>query len=461
MRNRSLLILTAILLALVSFSPASLLDWRARSQVKREPTDQPASARRQKFINSQEGEKIANLFRKANQAFVKEDYRAGAAFLEPAYLINPQDDIIINFLAEAYVAAGDRAAGLTWLRRLQRVSPCFFHMPENSASVLDPKDYEKLSQSTQKPITHRSVIAFTLAETDLIPEGIAYDPVDRAFFLSSLHKRKIVRVRLRANQEPVVEDFTVQAQDGLYSTLGMKVDAARRILWVCSTAESFMEGYSDADAGKAALFKYDLKTRRLIRKYELGPKPAHLLNDLALNAHGDVFVTDTFSGEIYTVRADKDALEVFIPTGTFTSANGIAISDDGRKLFISDVPWGVYVVDVKTKRTERLPQAAGISPSGSDGLYFYDHSLIGIINIISERNGRVARFYLDHRTPAITRATVLDCNHPVYQWPTTGVVVGNSFFYIANSQYGSFHAEQRSSQGNLHKIVVMRVKLSA
>src|SRR6185369_15016956 len=148
------------------------------------------------------------------------------------------------------VAAGDRAAGLLWLRRLQRVSPCFFHMPENSASVLDPKDYEKLSQSAKAndERTHPSRIAFTLAETDLFPEGIAYDPVDRAFFLSSLHKRKIVRVRLRANRDPMVEDFTVQAQDGLYSTLGMKVDAARRILWVCSSAESFMQGYSDAEA---------------------------------------------------------------------------------------------------------------------------------------------------------------------------------------------------------------------
>jgi hypothetical protein len=85
----------------------------------------------------------------------------------------------------------------------------------------------------------------------------------------------------------------------------MKVDAVRRILWVCSSAESFMQGYSDADAGKAALFKYDLRTRKLISKDELGPKPAHLLNDVALNAQGDVFVTDTFSGEIYTVTTAK------------------------------------------------------------------------------------------------------------------------------------------------------------
>src|ERR1041384_3535519 len=118
MRSRPLLIFTATLLALFLLSPASLLDSHARSQVKRETTDQPA-LRRQKLINSQEGQKIAELFRKANQAFLKEDYRAGAALLEPAYLINPKDDLNINFLAEAYVAAGDRVAGLRWLQRVK------------------------------------------------------------------------------------------------------------------------------------------------------------------------------------------------------------------------------------------------------------------------------------------------------------------------------------------------------
>jgi sugar lactone lactonase YvrE len=306
----------------------------------------------------------------------------------------------------------------------------------------------------------RSKIAFTLSETDLIPEGIAYDPLDQAFFLSSLHKRKIVRVRLRKHRPPIVEDFTAEGQDGLYSTLGMRVDVERRILWVCSSAESFMKHYSESDEGKAALFKYDLHTRKLIRKYEVGPKPRRILNDVTLNAKGDVFVTDTASGEIFTVRQEKDELETLIPTGRFQSPNGIAISDDGETLFISDLPFGVYTVDLKTKRIERLPQTVGISPSGSDGLYFYRNSLIGIINIISERNGRVARFYLDASAKAITHSAVLDCNNPLYHWPTTGVVVGNSFFYIANSQYGSFNSEQRSfPKEYLRKVLVMSVKL--
>ena len=462
MRRRSFLLIFAVVAFLILLSDANQPDSPARAQLKRGRTEQPNPSKMKKYISTQDGQEFAEAFRRAHNAFEKEDYKTGAENLKTAYPINPEDDLIIDFLAESNVMVPDRRASLMWLQRLLSVSPCFFHMPENAASVLTRTEYAELARTAKAkgPVVHASRIAFRLPETDLIPEGIAYDTRDKAFFLSSLHKRKIVRVRLRAPRPPLVEDFAAQGQDGLYSTLGMKVDAERRILWVCSSAESFMQGYSDADNGKAALFKYDLNTRKLIAKYELGPNPAHLLNDVVLNAEGDAFVTDTHSGDIFTVRHDMDQLEVFMPAGTFHSPNGIAISDDGRKLFISEMPLGVYAVDVKTKRSERLPQTVGISPSGSDGLYFYDGSLIGIINIVSERNGRVARFYLDGSARSITQARVLDCNHPLYQWPTTGVVVGDSFFYIANSQFGSFNGEQRTfPKASLHQVAVMKLKL--
>lgn len=462
MRRRPFLLIFAIVALLTLLSPANHRNSDARAQTKRRRTEQPNPSKIKRYVSAQESQEIAEAFSRAGNAFEKQDYKTGAENLKTAYLLNPEDDLIIDFLAESNVMVPDRSASLMWLQRLLTVSPCFFHMPENAASILTPQEYAELGRTAKAkaPIVHASRIAFRLSETDLIPEGIAYDPLDKAFFLSSLHKRKIVRVLLRAKRAPLVEDFTAPGQDGLFSTLGMKVDARRRILWVCSSAEGFMQGYSDADSGKAALFKYDLNTRKLIAKYELGPKPAHLLNDVVVNAEGDVFVTDTVSGDIFTVKHERDQLEVFIPAGTFHAPNGIAISDDGRQLFISEMPLGVYAVDLKTKRSERLPQSVGISPSGSDGLYFYDGSLIGIINIVSERNGRVARFYLDGSARTITRARVLDCNHPLYQWPTTGVVVGDSLFYIANSQFGSFNSEKKTfPKESLHQVKVMKVKL--
>jgi hypothetical protein len=56
-----------------------------------------------------------------------------------------------------------------------------------------------------------STRAFALKERDLAPEGIAYDPVDRKFYMSSVSKRKIVCV----SGGGIITDFKRPEQDGL------------------------------------------------------------------------------------------------------------------------------------------------------------------------------------------------------------------------------------------------------
>ena len=55
-----------------------------------------------------------------------------------------------------------------------------------------------------------STTAFSVLEKDLIPEGITYDPVEQAFFLSSLYKSKIIKIDNKGNRS----DFTKERQDG-------------------------------------------------------------------------------------------------------------------------------------------------------------------------------------------------------------------------------------------------------
>jgi hypothetical protein len=105
----------------------------------------------------------------------------------------------------------------------------------------------------------RSRIAFTIPEKDLIPEGIAYDPVTKSFFVSSTHKRKIVRVDAGGR----CTDFTSEAQEGLAGVVGMRVDARRRLLWAVSSdagEDMPMKNMVAAERDRSAVFKYDLRT---------------------------------------------------------------------------------------------------------------------------------------------------------------------------------------------------------
>jgi DNA-binding beta-propeller fold protein YncE len=106
------------------------------------------------------------------------------------------------------------------------------------------------------------VPAFSLPDKQLIPEGIAVDVKTGDFFVSSLAQWKVVK----RNQSGSIQDFVGANQDGIWSTLGMKVDPTGKELWVCSAAEfDSLNGYS-------GIFVFDLKTRALKRKLVLDNK---------------------------------------------------------------------------------------------------------------------------------------------------------------------------------------------
>lgn len=306
----------------------------------------------------------------------------------------------------------------------------------------------------------RSQVAFKIEERELIPEGIAYDPLARVFYVGSTYKRKIVSV----DEKGVVRDFTGEAQDGLLGALGMKVDVKRRLLWALSSnAGGAMPGKGlDRDClGCSAVFKYDLRTGRLIKKYALSNKPdAHFLNDLTINARGDAFLTDTVSGGIYLISSMKDELELFLNLGQKAFPNGIDLSGDEKHLFVAAAD-GIRAVNLRDKSSRTLKFPDGVSPTVIDGLYFYKKSLIAIQPFAAQR--KVVRYSLDEGADAITKVEVIEAEHTLFQQPTTGVIVGGDFYYIANSQLQLFRSlykpDAAYDKDKLLGVVILRVRL--
>lgn len=306
----------------------------------------------------------------------------------------------------------------------------------------------------------RSQVAFRIADRELIPEGIAYDPHAKIFYVGSTYQRKIVGV----DRKGVVRDFTGEAQEGLLGVVGMKVDPRRRLLWaISSNAGAGMpgKGLGKDCLGCSALFKYDLKTGRLIKKYLLDNKPkGHFLNDLTINSRGDVFITDSITGDIYLITPAKDELELFVNLGEKAFPNGIDLSDDEKHLFVA-ANGGVRVVSVSDKTTRTLTLPDLVSPFVIDGLYFYKGSLIAVQPFADGR--KVVRYFLDKDASAVTKAEVIEPEHPLLMQPTTGVIVGKDFYYIANSQLQVFRKLYKPDgaydRGQLLDVVVLRARL--
>ena len=301
---------------------------------------------------------------------------------------------------------------------------------------------------------NNSEVAFTVAEKDLIPEGIAYDPVEDNFYLSSVYKRKIVVI----DREGGVKDFTGEKQDGIWGVLGMKVDPKRRLLWACSSASHLMKDFTPEDSG-TGIFKYDLETGKLINKYP-GPEdnPSCEFNDLIVGSGGDVYATDSHHGAVYKISYDKDKLEVLVPPHNLYASNGIAFSEDKKTLFVAAYGEGIYAVNPVNGEYKILKIPENLSSYSIDGMYYYKKSLICIQNSIVPH--RVVRFYLNDNSDGISGAEIIEMNNQYFQEPTTGTIVGDEFYYIANSQLGSYDIDGRLfPTEKLNNVVILKAEL--
>ena len=279
-------------------------------------------------------------------------------------------------------------------------------------------------QSLRAP-ARTSTLAFRLSDPELVPEGIAFDPVDGVFYVGSLHRRSILRVD-RAGRETVL---VAPGRDSLWAVLGLRVDPKRRLLWAASAAD----GREGAAAGSSALFAFELPGGALHGRWVLSEPPRkHLLNDLVVTDDGDVYATDSQSGEIRRLPSGAGALESFLPPATVDYPNGIALAATGRRLYVADFAKGLSIVELATRAVRPLPHPRGLSVHEIDGLYRVGGRLVAIQN--GPGMERVVAFGLDEAGERVVDATVLESRNPDFDAPTTGAVTDGAFYYLANAQ---------------------------
>jgi hypothetical protein len=148
---------------------------------------------------------------------------------------------------------------------------------------------------------------------------------------------------------------------------------------------------------------------------------------MVLARNGDAFVSDGLSGDVFAVFHDQDKLESLVPSGSFLSPQTPALSEDEKTLFVPDYSAGVAAVDLSNRAIRWMDTSAALD--GTDGLYFKDGWLIAVQNGVEPE--RVARFHLNDGR--VDRWEAIEANTPGLGDPTHGVLVGDDFFFIANS----------------------------
>jgi len=343
----------------------------------------------------------------------------------------PGDGVLVFYEALLRTGLGEREPAFALLRSLKGRKLGLIPAPDSGFEPVwnDPQFQAIRKQlADEEPATPVSPVAFRLKDPKLIPEGIAYDPVGKCFFIGSIAQRKIIVT----NSQDEARDFS-SPNDKLDPVLGLTVDSVRGALYAVST-NGFEE--SAKQERRNAVICYDLKTGRLTDRFSAAD--AAQLNDLAVTPDGMLYVTDSETGTLFRKKPEEKALTRLGEAGALRGANGIALGGDGT-LYVT-LSTGIARVDLKTGVPTRLSQPDSVVTGGCDGLYWHEGDLLGIQN--STNPGRVIRIALAEKGTRIAGLTVLQSHHhPDFDEPTTGAIANGALNVIGNSYVSHYQPD--------------------
>ncbi len=398
---------------------------------------------------------IRRAYAAARKAHQDEDYPAFLLHSRELVGLAPRSTLARYNLACAQSLTGDTAGALASLGQLADWEVAFDLAADTDLDpIRDTAGFRRVAArmvALEEPLGG-SPVAFTVPERDLLAEGVAHDPDTRAFFVTGVHRPKIVRV----GPEGRVSDFVEEGHGGLFSAAGVVVDPGRRALWVTTEAAPLMRGFRKEDEGRSLLLEFGLDDGQPQRRLE-PPVAEGRVSDLALGPDGTLYAADPRTGRVYRRPPGSDALDVLVDEGPIVSAQGMTVTPDGRFLFVADYIQGIVRVDLETREVRLLPTPDNLLTSGIDGLVIAGDSLVGIVNGL--RPHRVVRLRLDPSRSRIVEGTVLERAHPLFDEPTLGVVVDGALHYVANSQYRHFDADGTPDLEQLQEPVILRLAL--
>jgi hypothetical protein len=377
--------------------------------------------------------RLAALRKTAREAREKHDGKAYlAAIQELAELVNHSGPATEN-LVMAYAVAGEQEKALEELRQfitMGQADARLGTMPQLE-SLRGNGEFQrllKLMEQNQAPI-QRATAVTEFPDAGLVPEDLDYDAPGKSFLATSVLEKKIVRLSFDGKQQ----DFA--ASPSGWPMLALKIDAQRRLVWATEAALNQFAVVPEKDWGRSALLCFRLADAAVVRRIE-GP-PHSALGDMALTAEGDVIVSDGEGGGVYRLRADapKDAGLERLDAGEFISPQTPAALPDGRHVFVPDYTRGISVLDLVTKQVRWIEGGRKHALQGIDGLYFRPGTLIATQNGSSPE--RVVLFHLDPGTTRVLSEEVVERATSGLGDPTHGVVIGDDFYYIANSGWDS------------------------
>lgn len=293
-------------------------------------------------------------------------------------------------------------------------------------------------------------VAFTQA--GLYPEGVQYDATDGRFFVSSQTRGAIGQVKDDGTYAPFADDAA------LVSTIGMRLDDSRNRLLVAVSDPGYNAARTTPATQRrlAGLASFNRSTGQRLAYTDLGalrPGQNHFANDIAVDAQGNAYVTDSFAPIIYKVDAQGVATVLVenallaAPAGAF-GLNGIVYHPDGYLLVAKSNEGAVFKVPLANPAAlsrVTLPQAL----TGADGMLLQDNNTLQVVTNAQAKVYRLAS------SDNWASATLTGTFSTPPQYPTTLARRDGADSYVL---YSNLNALQASQSPPVSVFTIARVK---
>ena len=360
--------------------------------------------------------------REAGQAYRDGDFIGFTNSLETALDLNPASLATRYNLACAYARTDRNDEALRLLQGLvdARVDYGMADDPD-LASLHGNAEFDEMLRTLDnnlQPVsgsTHR----FTLDQLGLIPEGIAIDQATSRTFLGSMRNGDIFVIDAAGQ----MSKFANVADHGKMAAIGLFVDVERKVLWAVGSTFNRVENFNPEAPVRSGVFGFNLTTGQLEHQY-MADEPGNGFNDVTVAPSGDLYL----SGDaLSVVRDGSDVIQPVKTTQRIFGSNGVAITPDGDRMFVTSYPVGIAAVDLSNGETVWLEAPGGATLYGIDGLYWYEGDLVGVQNGVNP--WRLVRLQLNKSQTAITDIRMLEfANENIT--PTTGAIVGDIIHYV-------------------------------
>ncbi len=281
----------------------------------------------------------------------------------------------------------------------------------------------------------------TLPEEAQLPEGLAVSP-QGGFMVTD------VVARGWWHQSRDEWQFSSEAD---YGNLSGITDVTRRGAVMASSDLGMVPGSVEAFSG--------LLIPGIGRPLRVAAPDGVNLSDIARGPDGTVFASDPLGGGVYRLSGPRSPIMTLVAPGTLRSPQGLAPSEDGSRIYVSDYRYGLAMIDTRSGKVARLTTDSPMLLDGIDGLWLHEGELIGVQNGLSPM--RIVALRLSEDGNRITAMRVLERANPEWTEPLGGDVHEGALYYIGNGSWDLFEEGGSLREGvELRATQVRRLELA-